>query len=60
MSLHRLADPRTARIPVPLNGELPALVRPSMVADEQRRQQRSRIGPRMELICAPHGMVVIR
>lgn len=51
-------EPRA--IPVPLDGQLSALVRPSMVGDEQRRQQRSRTGPRVELICAPHGMVVIR
>ena len=44
---------------LPLDSELPALVRPSMVADE-RRHQRSKSVPRVELLCAPHGMVVIR
>ncbi|MBU3870708.1 hypothetical protein KN815_43700 [Streptomyces sp. 4503] len=47
-------------IPLPLDGELPALVRPYMVTDERRQQRRPRTGPRVELICAPHGMVVIR
>lgn len=33
-----------------------AMVRPCLVAHEQRRKSR----PRVELLCAPHGMVVIR
>ncbi|GAA3360678.1 hypothetical protein GCM10017744_044250 [Streptomyces antimycoticus] len=45
---------------LPLDSELPALVRPYSVADERRRRQRSKSVPRVELICAPHGMVVIR
>ncbi|AGP55282.1 hypothetical protein M271_18630 [Streptomyces rapamycinicus NRRL 5491] len=45
---------------LPLGSELPALVRPSVVADERRRHQRSKSVPRVELLCAPHGMVVIR
>ncbi|MEE4585261.1 MULTISPECIES: hypothetical protein [Streptomyces violaceusniger group] len=45
---------------LPLDSELPALVRPSVVADERRRHQRSKSVPRVELLCAPHGMVVIR
>ncbi|WP_142881387.1 hypothetical protein [Streptomyces malaysiensis] len=50
-------EPRA--IPVPPDGELPALARPYTVADEQRRQRRPRTGPRVELIRAPHGGVVI-
>ncbi|MFF6847962.1 hypothetical protein [Streptomyces antimycoticus] len=45
---------------LPLDSELPALVSPSVVADERRRRQRSKSVPRVELLCAPHGMVVIR
>ncbi|CAM5251050.1 putative protein OS=Streptomyces antimycoticus OX=68175 GN=SANT12839_058120 PE=4 SV=1 [Streptomyces antimycoticus] len=45
---------------LPLDSELPALVRPYAVADERRRRERSKSVPRVELICAPHGMVVIR
>ncbi|MFF5586308.1 hypothetical protein [Streptomyces hygroscopicus] len=45
---------------LPLDSELPTLVRPYGVADERRRQQRPKSVPRVELICAPHGMVVIR
>ncbi|MBU3867714.1 hypothetical protein KN815_27740 [Streptomyces sp. 4503] len=45
---------------LPLDSELPALVRPCVVADERRKQQRSKSVPRVELVCAPHGMVVIR
>lgn len=51
-------EPRA--IPLPLDSELPALVRPYVVADERCKQQRSKSVPRVELICAPHGMVVIR
>lgn len=47
-------------VPLPLDGELPALVRPYVVADERRQQQRPKTGPRVGLICAPHGMVVVR
>ncbi|MCQ6246191.1 hypothetical protein [Streptomyces malaysiensis] len=47
-------------VPLPLDSELPALVRPYVVADERRKQQRSKNVPRVELVCAPHGMVVIR
>ncbi|QTI89229.1 hypothetical protein [Streptomyces sp. AgN23] len=45
---------------LPLDSELPALVRPYLVADERQKQQRPKSVPRVELICAPHGMVVIR
>lgn len=45
---------------LPLDSELPALVPPYLVADERRRHQRSKSFPRVELLCAPHGMVVIR
>ncbi|MBB4782580.1 hypothetical protein [Streptomyces rapamycinicus] len=45
---------------LPLDSELPALVRPYVVADQRWKQQRSKSVPRVELICAPHGMVVIR
>ncbi|MEU7625872.1 hypothetical protein AB0B95_26980 [Streptomyces hygroscopicus] len=50
---------RTAALP--LDDREPASVRPYVVAPEQRRDQR-RVGvvPRVELVCAPHGMVVIR
>ncbi|MFE5165434.1 hypothetical protein ACFRNT_44425 [Streptomyces sp. NPDC056697] len=46
---------------LPLDDQEHALVRPYVVAHEQRREQR-RVGviPRVELVCAPHGMVVIR
>ena len=47
-------------IPLPMDSELPALVRPYVLADERRQQQRPKSIPRVELICAPHGMVVIR
>ncbi|GAA0555321.1 hypothetical protein GCM10010390_66780 [Streptomyces mordarskii] len=47
-------------IPLPLDSELPALVRPYVVVDERRQRQRPKSVPRVELICAPHGMVVIR
>ncbi|MEU5607968.1 hypothetical protein AB0H03_04290 [Streptomyces sparsogenes] len=47
--------------PLPLDGELPPLVRSHVVADEQRKQrQRSKSVPRVELFCAPRGMVVNR
>ncbi|MCQ8191039.1 hypothetical protein [Streptomyces rugosispiralis] len=45
---------------LPLDSGLPALVRPYPVADERRRRERPKSVPRVELICAPHGMVVIR
>ena len=45
---------------LPLDSELPALVRSYAVAEERRRRQRPKSVPRVELICAPHGMVVIR
>ncbi|MEV8056109.1 hypothetical protein ACFV27_24330 [Streptomyces antimycoticus] len=45
---------------LPRGSELPALVRPYAVDDERRQRQRSKSVPRVELICAPHGMVVIR
>ncbi|MCQ8832401.1 hypothetical protein [Streptomyces malaysiensis] len=50
---------RTAALPQ--DDQEPASVRPYVVAHEQRREQR-RSGdiPRVELVCAPHGMVVIR
>ncbi|MEU9789826.1 hypothetical protein AB0E27_04260 [Streptomyces sparsogenes] len=39
----------------------PALVRPYVVAHEQRReQQRVGVVPQMELVCAPPGMAAIR
>ncbi|MGW3570139.1 hypothetical protein ACWDSL_40795 [Streptomyces sp. NPDC000941] len=40
----------------PPDGPGAAMVRPYVVADEQRSKRR----PRVELVCAPHGMVVIR
>ncbi|MFD8383370.1 hypothetical protein ACFV2X_33490 [Streptomyces sp. NPDC059679] len=40
----------------PPDGHSAAMVRPYAVADEQRSKRR----PRVELVCAPHGMVVIR
>ncbi|WNF00627.1 hypothetical protein PS467_37520 [Streptomyces luomodiensis] len=43
-----------------MDSELPALVRPYVVAHEPRQQQRPKSVPRVELICAPHGTVVIR
>ncbi|MFG2581334.1 hypothetical protein [Streptomyces malaysiensis] len=52
-------EPRTVPL-LPLDSELPALVRPYAVADERRRRERPKNAPRVELICAPHGMVVIR
>ncbi|WP_143712366.1 hypothetical protein [Streptomyces hygroscopicus] len=45
---------------LPRGSELPALVRPYAVDDEGQKHQRSKSVPRVELICAPHGMVVIR
>ncbi len=50
---------RTAALP--LDDRESASVLPYVVAHEQRRDQR-RVGvvPRVELVCAPHGMVVIR
>lgn len=51
-------EPRT--VPLPLDSEPAAPVRPNGVADERRRRQRSKSVPRVELICPPHGMVVIR
>ncbi|MBI0296192.1 hypothetical protein JBE04_17390 [Streptomyces sp. PRKS01-29] len=47
-------------VPLPLGSELPALVRPYVAAHERRGHQRSKSVPRVELLCAPHGMVVIR
>ncbi|GLV72979.1 hypothetical protein Shyhy02_09820 [Streptomyces hygroscopicus subsp. hygroscopicus] len=47
-------------VALPLDSELPGLVRPWVVADERRKRQRPKSVPRVELICAPHGMVVIR
>ncbi|GAA3637129.1 hypothetical protein GCM10022420_007890 [Streptomyces iranensis] len=46
---------------LPLDDRVSASLRPYVVAHEQRREQR-RGGaiPRVELVCAPHGMVVIR
>lgn len=40
----------------PPDGHSAAMVRPYAVADEQRSKRR----PRVELVCAPHEMVVIR
>lgn len=40
----------------PRDGHSADMVRPYVVADEQRSKDR----PRVELVCAPHGMVVIR
>ncbi|WP_413799362.1 hypothetical protein [Streptomyces iranensis] len=45
---------------LPLDSELPALVRPYAVDDVRRQRERPKSVPRVELICAPHGMVVIR
>ncbi|WP_432039714.1 hypothetical protein [Streptomyces cucumeris] len=44
---------------LPLDSELPALVRPYVVAHEERQHQRHATRPRVKLILAPHGMVVI-
>ncbi|MFJ1994061.1 hypothetical protein [Streptomyces asiaticus] len=38
-----------------LRGEDVQLVRPYLVAQERRKNV-----PRVELLCAPHGMVVVR
>ncbi|WP_281429697.1 hypothetical protein [Streptomyces rhizosphaericus] len=43
-----------SRKPV-LRGEDVQLVRPYLVAHERRKD-----APRVELLCAPHGMVVVR
>ncbi|MBL1095545.1 hypothetical protein [Streptomyces coffeae] len=40
----------------PPDGHGADMVRPHVVAHEQRQKSR----PRVELLCAPHGMVVIR
>ncbi|MFD8460043.1 hypothetical protein [Streptomyces antimycoticus] len=40
----------------PPDGHGAGMVRPYAIADERRRKSR----PRVELLCAPHGMVVIR
>ncbi|MEU5274511.1 hypothetical protein AB0G77_39715 [Streptomyces hygroscopicus] len=40
----------------PSDGHGPGMIRPCPVAHDQRRKSR----PRVELLCAPHGMVVIR
>ncbi|MEU8877622.1 hypothetical protein AB0D24_42135 [Streptomyces javensis] len=46
---------------LPLGGQEPASVQPRALTHEQRREQRrGGIIPRVELVCAPHGMVVIR
>ncbi|MFD8459185.1 hypothetical protein [Streptomyces antimycoticus] len=44
-----------------LDDQEPASAQPCALAHEQRREQR-RVGviPRVELVCAPHGMVVVR
>ncbi|QKV95063.1 hypothetical protein HUT19_27705 [Streptomyces sp. NA02950] len=46
-------------IPLQLDDDPPALVRPYVVAHEWR-QQRHTSRPRVKVICAPHGMVVVR
>jgi len=49
--------PRVHLAPVrPLRGEGVGLVRPYVVAHEWRREGL----PRVEVLCAPHGMVVVR
>ncbi|WP_171072704.1 hypothetical protein [Streptomyces sp. DASNCL29] len=40
----------------PPDGHEAGMVRPYAIAHKQRRKSR----PRVELLCAPHGMVVIR
>ncbi|WP_432252269.1 hypothetical protein [Streptomyces sp. HNM1019] len=40
----------------PWGGQEAGMLRPYTIAHEQRRKSR----PRVELLCAPHGMVVIR
>src|SRR5262249_29020402 len=47
-------EPHT--VPLPLDSGLPAPVRPYAVADERRQRERSKSVPRVELLCAPHGM----
>ena len=50
----------TVELRLPLDGEMPALVRPYVAAHERRREQRQNSGPRVTAVCAPHGMVVVR
>ncbi len=47
---------RCRAISDPPDGHGASMVRPYAIAHEQRRKSR----PRVELLCAPHGMVVIR
>ncbi|MEU8872751.1 hypothetical protein AB0D24_16575 [Streptomyces javensis] len=43
-----------------LRGEDIGLVRPYVAAHARRQEQRREGLPRVELLCAPHGMVVVR
>ncbi|MEV8060759.1 hypothetical protein AB0P37_30905 [Streptomyces antimycoticus] len=43
-----------------LRGEDVGLVRPYVAAHAPRQEQRRESLPRVELLCAPHGMVVVR
>ncbi|WPB89841.1 hypothetical protein [Streptomyces malaysiensis] len=53
------ANPSTMRLRAisgPPDRHRTGMVRPYVIAHEQRRKS----GPRVELLCAPHGMAVIR